>query len=172
MSSPEIALSPATQAGGDTRIPADYVVRRPAAAEGARVSYAVLMLARAHRGYAARLLRDLGLHPGQEHLLMELYDRDGQTQSELLDSVGLDSSTISKALSRMGQAGLVRRKRSAADGRVLVVWLTDEGRALRAPIEAMWETLEQTTLGALETGQAEELLAMAESVKRAIVDLG
>lgn len=126
------------------------------------------MLSRAHRGYAAQLLRELGLHPGQEHLLMELYDRDGQTQSELLDSVGLDHSTVSKALSRMEQAGLLKRERAEHDRRVVVVWLTDAGRAMRPPIETMWETLERTTTSALDGEQTEAFTAMAESVKRAI----
>jgi DNA-binding MarR family transcriptional regulator len=150
----------------------DDEARRPAAAEAARISYAVLMLARVHRAYAARLLRELGLHPGQEHLLMHLYDRDGQTQSELLESVGLDHSTISKALSRMEQAGLLRREKSERDRRVIVVWLTDEGRAMRAPIERMWQTLERTAVGALDADQAESFLVMAENVKRAIEELG
>ena len=149
----------------------DGAIARPAAADGARVSYAVLMLARAHRAYAARLLRELGLHPGQEHLLMQLYDRDGQTQSELLDSVGLDPSTISKALNRMEQAGLLRRERGDRDRRVVVVWLTEEGRVLRVPIEGMWATLEQATVGALEGRQEEAFLTMTENVRRAIAQL-
>jgi hypothetical protein len=43
------------------------------------VSYAIFQLARAHRGYASSLLRQLELHPGQELVLMHLFDRDGQT---------------------------------------------------------------------------------------------
>ena len=76
----------------------------PSCAQGGKLSYAIFTLARAHRGYAAELLRELGLHPGQELLLMQLLDRDGQTQSELLDSVGLDHSTVSKSLGRMEEA--------------------------------------------------------------------
>src|SRR5258708_19633367 len=79
----------------------------PSCAKGGKLSYAIFTLARAHRGFAAELLRDLGLHPGQELLLMQLLDRDGQTQSDLLDSVGLDHSTVSKSLARMQKAGLL-----------------------------------------------------------------
>ena len=74
----------------------------PSCAQGGKLSYAIFTLARAHRSYAAELLRELGLHPGQELLLMQLLDRDGQTQSELLDSVGLDTP---RCLNHWGDGG-------------------------------------------------------------------
>jgi DNA-binding MarR family transcriptional regulator len=52
---------------------------------------------------------NLGLHLGQEPLLMQLLDRDGQTRSELLYSVGLDHATVSKSVLRIKQAGLLKR---------------------------------------------------------------
>ena len=108
------------------------------------MSYAIFQLARAHRGHAAAMLREMDLHPGQELLLMHLLDRDGQTQSELLDSVGLDHSTVSKSLRRMQDAGLLVREPAEHDRRVMVVHLTDKGRAMREPLAAMWRALEET----------------------------
>ena len=93
------------------------------------MSYAIFQLARAHRARAAAMLREMDLHPGQELLLMHLLDRDGQTQSELLESVGLDHSTVSKSLSRMQDAGLLVREPAEHDRRVMVIHLTDKGWA-------------------------------------------
>src|SRR5256885_8158507 len=101
--------------------------RIPTTAGEGPMSYAIFQLARAHRGYAAALLRKMDLHPGQELLLMQLLDRDGQTQSELLDSVGLDHSTVSKSLRRMQDAGLLVREPAAHDRRGLGVHLTHKG---------------------------------------------
>jgi hypothetical protein len=67
---------------------------RPGAARDERLGYALFQLARAHRSHAAALLRTMNPHPGQELLLMQLLDRDGRAQSELLESVGLDHSTV------------------------------------------------------------------------------
>ncbi|MFM9662805.1 MarR family transcriptional regulator, partial [Streptomyces scabiei] len=53
----------------------------PTTAGAGPMSYAIFQLARAHRARAAVLLRAMDLHPGQELLLMQLLDRDGQTQS-------------------------------------------------------------------------------------------
>ena len=124
--------------------------RIPTTAGAGPMSYAIFQLARAHRARAGAMLREMDLYPGQELLLMQLLDRDGQTQSELLESVGLDHSTISKALRRMQDAGLVLREPAAHDRRVMVVHLTDKGRAMREPIAALWQTLEQTSYAITE----------------------
>jgi DNA-binding MarR family transcriptional regulator len=114
------------------------------------------------------LLRDLGLHPGQELLLMRLFDRDGQTQSELLDAVGLDHSTVSKSLRRMQEAGLLTREPAEHDRRVQLVRLTDQGRALREPIEAMWSTLERTSVQGLSADEVESFIALAQVIEKSI----
>ena len=132
------------------------------------VSYAIFQLARAHRGFAASLLRELDLHPGQELVLMHLFDRDGQTQSELLASVGLDHSTVSKTLRRMQDAGLLIRQPADHDRRVMVVHLTEKGQAMREPIASMWQTLEETTTRNLSPHQAEAVMAAADAIVNAI----
>jgi MarR family transcriptional regulator, organic hydroperoxide resistance regulator len=140
----------------------------PTTAGRGPVSYAIFQLARAHRGCAAAMLRALDLHPGQELLLMHLLDRDGQTQSELLESVGLDHSTVSKSLRRMQDAGLLIREPAQHDRRVMVVHLTDKGRALREPITAMWQALEDVSARNLSAQQAESFVDTAYAMVDAI----
>ena len=140
----------------------------PTTASDGHVSYAIFQLARAHRGYAAAMLREMDLHPGQELLLMHLLDRDGQSQSELLECLGVDHSTISKALRRMQDAGLVIREPAAHDRRVMVVHLTDKGRAMREPIAALWQALEETSARNLSAQQAESFVRTAYAIADAI----
>jgi DNA-binding MarR family transcriptional regulator len=142
--------------------------RTPTTAGTGPMSYAIFQLARAHRAYAAALLREMDLHPGQELLLMHLLDRDGQSQSELLEGVGVDHSTLSKALRRMQDAGLVVREPAAHDRRVMVVHLTDKGRAMREPIAALWQTLEETSAGNLSARQADDFVHTAYAIVEAI----
>lgn len=140
----------------------------PGTARTGPLSYAVFLLARAHRGYAAALLRRLGLHPGQELLLMQLLDRDHQLQSELLDSVGLDHSTVSKSLQRMQAAGLLVRAPAAHDRRALVVSLTDQGRAMRRPLEQMWSTLEEASVPELDRDTVESFIRTATVIQHSV----
>jgi len=136
--------------------------------ESGSLSYAIFQLARAHRAYAARLLRGLGLHPGQELLLMRLLERDGQTQSELLAAVGLDHSTVSKSLRRMQEAGLLTREPAEHDRRVTRVSLTDGGRAMREPLEAMWAELERASAGDLDAEAVEQFIATSGAIRQTI----
>jgi DNA-binding MarR family transcriptional regulator len=140
----------------------------PGAFNVGRVSYAIFQLHVAHKGYAAKLLRRIGLHPGQELILMHLHSQDTQTQSELLASIGVDPSTLSKALRRMQDAGLLVREPAAHDRRAMVVRLTDKGSAMREPIAAMWRDLEEVTLRNLSPQQAEDLMTAAYSIVDAI----
>ncbi|PZG17729.1 MarR family winged helix-turn-helix transcriptional regulator [Nonomuraea aridisoli] len=142
------------------------------AARAGQLSFAVFALARVHRAAAAAMLRALGLHPGQELLLMQLFERDGQTQSELLDSVGLDHSTVSKSLRRMQEAGLVTRRPNEDDRRALNVWLTDRGQAMREPIEAMWATLEEMSTRHLDEVAIRSFIATARTIEHSITDNG
>ncbi|MEV6618465.1 MarR family transcriptional regulator [Streptomyces sp. NPDC051051] len=142
----------------------------PDAARDGRLSYAVFQLARAHRGHAAAMLRALNLHPGQELLLMQLFDRDGQTQTELLERVGLDHSTVSKSLRRMQEAGLLTREPAPHDRRVMVVSLTDTGRALKEPIADMWRTLEQISVRDLTPDQVEMFTTWAYTIEKSVRD--
>ncbi|MER5193133.1 MarR family winged helix-turn-helix transcriptional regulator [Streptomyces sp. NPDC002755] len=142
--------------------------RTPSTAGEGPMSYAVFQLARAHRARAAAMLREMDLHPGQELLLMQLLDRDGQTQSELLESVGLDHSTVSKSLRRMQDAGLLVREPAEHDRRVMVVHLTDKGSAMREPIAAMWRALEEISARDLSAQQAESFVRIAYTITDAI----
>ncbi|MFG2358653.1 MarR family winged helix-turn-helix transcriptional regulator [Streptomyces sp. NPDC048521] len=142
--------------------------RIPSTAGEGPMSNAIFQLARAHRARAAAMLGEMDLHPGQELLLMQLLDRDGQTQSELLESVGLDHFTVSKSLRRMQDAGLLVREPAAHDRRVMVVHLTDKGRAVREPITAMWRALEETSARNLSAQQAEPFVRTAYAIADAI----
>ena len=155
----------AVTAPEDPRAPTDH---RPCVADAGPVSFSIFALARVHRGFAAELLRGLGLHPGQELLLMQLLDRDGQTQSELLEAVGLDHSTVSKSLRRMQGAGLLTREPTESDRRVMRVSLTDKGRAMREPLQAMWSTLERVSVAGLDADTAASFVATAASIQRAV----
>lgn len=144
----------------------------PSSACGGQLSYAIFQLARAHRGLAAAMLRAMSLHPGQELLLMQLFDRDGQTQAELLERVGLDHSTVSKSLRRMQDAGLLTREPAPHDRRVMVVHLTDAGRAMQEPITEMWRSLERVSVRDLTPEQVETFTTWARVIERSVRDSG
>ena len=124
---------------------------------GGTVSHALAWVARLHRIAMGRRLRDLGLYPGQELMMMRLWDCGAVRQSELIQSLGLDPSTVTKMLQRMEQCGYVRRSPDPADRRAVLVEATDAGLALRAGVEGAWADLEESTLAGLAPADRAEL---------------
>ena len=76
-------------------------------------------------------LKPLGLTYTQYIVFLVLWEGDGLTVGELCDRLMLDNGTLSPLLKKMQQAGYIERKRSAEDDRVVVITLTEKGRALQ-----------------------------------------
>src|SRR5690606_17083302 len=130
---------------------------------GAPLSQAVFRLARLHKSVAAQLLRDTGLRPGQELVLMTLWDAGPQRLVDLVQTLDSDAPTMTRSIARLERAGLVARSRSPHDGRVVIVQATEKSLPLRPQVDAAWARLEHLTAGsASEQRQAELLGALRE----------
>jgi DNA-binding MarR family transcriptional regulator len=78
------------------------------------------------------LLQPLGLTYPQYLVLLVLWERDGLAVVQLGERLALDSGTLTPLLKRLEQQGLVERRRGESDERVVRIYLTPAGRALRA----------------------------------------
>jgi len=76
-------------------------------------------------------LKPLGLTYTQYIVFLVLWEKDGVPVSEIGEKLMLDNGTLSPLLKKLEQAGYVERRRSAEDDRVVLITLTDEGRALQ-----------------------------------------
>lgn len=106
------------------------------------VMYSVIKASKAYlRALGARLAA-IGLHPGQDVLLHQLWETDGLPQSELIDRLGVEPPTVAKALARLEKAGWVLRRRDPHDARVWRVYLTPTGEELEEPVREIWAAVE------------------------------
>ncbi|MFD5426953.1 MarR family winged helix-turn-helix transcriptional regulator [Streptomyces sp. NPDC127084] len=121
------------------------------------VSHTVTRVARLHRMAAGRLLRQAGLYPGQEAVMMLLWQSGPVRQSELIKICELDPSTITKMLQRLEQSGHVRRAPDPADRRAVLVEATETSCALFAEVNRAWRELEEHTLAGLDPAERAEL---------------
>ena len=76
-------------------------------------------------------LKPLGLTYTQYIVLLVLWEKDGITVGEICDKLMLDNGTLSPLLKKMQQTGYIERKRSQKDDRVVLVTLTEEGKAVQ-----------------------------------------
>jgi DNA-binding MarR family transcriptional regulator len=77
-------------------------------------------------------LAGAGIQIGMWLYLRSLWFEDGPTQSELSRRVGASKPTTLEQLRRIERRGLVTLQRAASDRRLVRVFLTAEGKALKA----------------------------------------
>ena len=102
-----------------------------------------------HRALTAAALAPLGLHPGQEVILLNLAASGPRTQSELAAICGSEPPTISGSAQKLEAAGLVARRPSARDARISVVELTEAGRQLIPKLREVWRSLADQTISSM-----------------------
>jgi MarR family transcriptional regulator, organic hydroperoxide resistance regulator len=132
----------------------------PRAATGGPISHAIFRVARLHRAAAGRLLRETGLYPGQELVMMHLWDSGPQRQVDLVHLIDADAATMARMVRRLEQAGFVRRRPCPGDRRAAFVEATAASLALRDQVERVWNELEELTTRKLSDEEFVETLAM------------
>ncbi|MCU1736559.1 MULTISPECIES: MarR family winged helix-turn-helix transcriptional regulator [Pseudomonas] len=77
------------------------------------------------------LLQALNLTYPQYLAMMVLWEKDGLTVGEISTRLLTDPGSLTPLLKRLESEGLLSRTRSKEDERVVIVELTEQGRALR-----------------------------------------
>lgn len=82
-----------------------------------------------------------GVTPVQYAVLKVLWEQDGRSAAELGARLVIDSATITGVVDRLEAAGLLRRRPDPEDRRVHRLFLTTQGRNLRAPLDEAMDQL-------------------------------
>ena len=142
--------------------------RDPLALE-VQVCFALAVASREVVASYRSVLEPLGLTHPQYLVMLALWQRDATTSgglsvTELSALLHLDPGTSSPLVKRLEAAGLVTRRRSSSDERVLVVEVTPAGRDLRRRALAV-----PTTMLA-RLGMSQDDLAATNDVLHRIID--
>jgi DNA-binding MarR family transcriptional regulator len=117
-----------------------------------------------HRGHVHEALERLGLYRGQAFILHVLWDEEGLMQSELAARTWVQPATMTTALQRMEQAGLIERHPDADDQRVSRVYLTEAGKALEGPVKESFQEIEARTFAGFGADERERLRCFLEQI--------
>jgi DNA-binding MarR family transcriptional regulator len=113
------------------------------------LNQAIRLLSLRHRARIAALLAPLGVHPGQEALLLELARTGPRIQAQLSEALGCEPPSITLMTRKLEASGHIRRAPDPADKRASVVELTDTGRELTDRIRQLWCGLAEETVAGL-----------------------
>ena len=96
----------------------------------------------------------------------DLWERDGSTPGEAAAALNVTTPTVVKMADRMTATGLLVRRRDHRDNRLVRLWLTDAGRALRQPVEEERRLIEEKVTADLTDTEREALLNALPKVHR------
>lgn len=128
------------------------------------LTYALIKITKVHRYRVAAELSELGLHVGQEMLLNQLWREDGLSQSELIARLGVEPPTVTKALQRLERAGFVHRTPDPKRPRLSHVHLTEAGKALRGPVEEIWQRTDDELLAQLDPADRQTMVRLVSAL--------
>ncbi|MFF3941009.1 MarR family winged helix-turn-helix transcriptional regulator [Streptomyces phaeofaciens] len=137
----------------------------PPSVQAGAMTHAIFRVARLHRMLAGQLLRRVGLHPGQELVMMQLWDLGPQRQTDLVRLLGSDAATMTRTVKRLENAGFVRRRPSTTDKRATIIEATTASLALRKEVEQIWAELEDGAADALTADEQDEAIRILARIE-------
>jgi len=117
-------------------------------------------LLRLHHARMRSLLSEIGLFPGQPHILLFLARQglcQGISQKDLVNELELTPATVAIMLKRMEKAGLVRRDSDLVDRRRMSVSITQKGLALQLKALRCIQTLNEESFRGFSASDKAEL---------------
>jgi len=125
------------------------------------------MLRDAHRAFNRALqgrISPFGVSMGQWFFLRALWERDGLTQRELSQRVGMMEPTTVTAINSMERRGLVERVRNPHDRRKVNIYLTQKGRSLRAVLDPFAAEVAAAAVERLEARDIDQTKAILRHI--------
>jgi DNA-binding MarR family transcriptional regulator len=101
-------------------------------------------------------------------VLRQLWEREGRSQVELQERLGLEGATVTGLLQRMARAGLVQRRPDPIDKRVQRIFLTEQGRTLEPVVKHLAAEVHARTFAGFT---ADEQLFLRSLLVRALHNL-
>ena len=109
-------------------------------------------------------LKPLSIAPAQFPILLELWQKDGLSQQELVERADLKQATIANTLARMERDGLITREPNPDDARSRLIMLTEQARALQQQSTEIAKALNQTALSDLSADEQKLFLEMTAKI--------
>lgn len=110
-------------------------------------------------------LSPYGVTPVQYALLRRLWEKDGQFGYVLAEQLLLDSATITGIIDRLEQNGFIERRIDPQDRRNKLVFLTEKGKSMEAPLNQKMDEMNDEVMSSLDSMEIQRF-------KKILFDIG
>lgn len=147
-------------ATGAASAPAAKRVKKTDSTLWSRPGFLIRRLHQIHCALFAEEVPDATITPVQYSLLSTLDEFGELDQNTLSHRIGLERTSVAEVLPRLEDRLLIERKRSEEDGRIRLVALTADGKALLDSLAAAVARAHARTVEALPAAERKELMRM------------
>ena len=126
--------------------------------------YLINHLARLFAKELQHRIKPLGIVTGQFPILLELWEKDGITQRELLEKLDIEQATLANTLTRMERDGLVKRTKHPTDARAQQITLTAKATNIKMDAYKSAFEINAEALSSLEPHDREHFLELMRKV--------
>jgi len=130
------------------------------------LSYHVRTVHRLIERYLQQKTQPHGITIGMWYFLRALWHHDGLTQRELSEVVGAMEPTTQSAIKSMEHIGLVRRVRNVQDRRMINVYLTPRGQALKEKLLPVALQVSEGAIAGLSPREREMFLELLRVIQK------
>ncbi|WP_182422164.1 MarR family transcriptional regulator [Aureimonas sp. ME7] len=135
----------------------------------------ILQLAKTTRAFMMAKLAHLGLHAGQDELLLMLDQLGEANGTRIAEGIGVRPSTVSKMLDRLAERQLIVRTRNTQDARKTTVCLSNQGKVVAEEVRQLHAAIDRELLACRKSdaayaslGDIEHLTTLIQSRSRRI----
>ncbi|MEP4037626.1 MULTISPECIES: MarR family winged helix-turn-helix transcriptional regulator [unclassified Pseudophaeobacter] len=108
----------------------------------------------------------LGIVIGQFPILLELWQKDGVSQRDLLAKLDIEQATLANTLNRMERDGLIKRTKNPADARTQQIWLTEAAKSIRPQAYQAATAVNNASLSALSDAEQAQFMEFMHRIIR------
>ena len=90
-----------------------------------------------------KIMCEIGLHAGQAQILMSLWEKDPQSQAELVKNLCIAAPTVNKMVKKLVESDFVVPEKCSNDKRLVKVKLTTKGEKIKQDVKSQQKKLEK-----------------------------
>jgi len=136
--------------------------------DGPSTRHLLMRAAKLHRQRVHDILNAFELYRGQSGILHVLWQEEGIAQSEIAQQTWVRPATMTNALQRMEQVGLVERRPDPQDQRRSLVYLTQAGRELEGPVRQALANVDGEILDGFSSDEEALLRSFLERIVQSL----
>lgn len=107
---------------------------------------------------------DFNMMDGKGRLLSVLHSKDGLTQRELGEELDIRPSSVGELVRKLEAKGLVMRKNSEIDRRVMHVYLTEEGRGVLSSVSSDTEDVQENLFQDISESERDNFILVVDKM--------